>query len=246
MLFNKKQTPIIEFSCKEWAIRKHAPVLPSIHFLPKEYEDLPAGNKCPFDHFQEASLLSIKLCPAVGNYLNAGYVIPAWCDIEITFEDNNFRINYSNLNYQHRTHPEEQFKGMFDRFKMRTDIKLDSPWAIKTAPGYSVMWMPMWFHNNNFQAVPSIVDTDSVPNHNPINIMLFEAKTTIIKMGDPLVQVIPFKREHITGVSREYTEADYKRKDALMGLGQLSKYGWRQFIKKNVKYLLDRKDLDLP
>lgn len=244
-MFNKKQKPIIEFSCREWAIRKHAPVLPASKFLPKEYEKLQAGSKCPFDHLQEASMLSIKMCPAVNNFMNAGYVIPAWCDIEIKFEGDQYRINYSNFNYQHRTHPDEQFTGMFDRFKVRTDIKLDSPWAIKTAPDYSVMWMPMWFHNSNFQAVPAIVDTDRVPNHNPINIMLFEPKDTVIKMGDPLVQLIPFKREPVAAISREYNESDNKRIQSIMGLGQLSKYGWRQFIKKNISYLLDRQDLDL-
>jgi hypothetical protein len=244
-VFKKKQEPVITFACKEWAIRKHAPVLPASSFLPKEYETLPTGNICPFDHFNEATLLSIKLCPAVNNYMQAGYVIPAWCDIEIKFDGENWRVNYSNLNYQHRTHPEDQFKGMFDRFKFRTDIKLDSPWAIYTAPGYSIMWMPMWFHNNDFQAVPAIVDTDRVPNHNPINIMLHEPKDILIKMGDPLVQVIPFKKENITAVSREYTDNDYKRKDSLLGLGHLSRYGWRQFIKNKVSYLLDRKDTEL-
>lgn len=244
-MFNKKQQPIIEFSCREWAIRKHAPVLPASRFLPKEYESLNAGSKCPFDHLQEASVLSLKMCPAVGNFLNAGYVIPAWCDIEIKFEGDHFRINYSNLDYQHRTHHEAQFTGMFDRFNVRTDIKIDSPWAIKTAPNYSLMWVPMWFHNTNYQAVPAIVDTDRIPNHNPINLMLFEPKDTIIKMGDPLVQVIPFKREPVTAISRAYTEADTNRIRSIMGLGHLSKYGWRKFIKKNINYLLDRQDTDL-
>lgn len=246
MFYKKKEKPIITFSCKEWAIRKHAPVLPAGEFLPREYESISAGNICPFDHFHEASLLSIKLCPSVNSYMQSGYVIPAWCDIEIKFVGDEWRITYSNLNYRHRTHPEEQFPGMFDRFKFRTDIKLDSPWSIQTAPGYSVMWMPMWFHNVNYQAVPAIVDTDRVPNHNPINIMLYEPKDTLIKMGDPLVQVIPFKKETITAVSREYTDNDFKRKDSLMGLGQLSRFGWRSFIKNKAKYLLDRQDTDLP
>ncbi len=244
-MFKKKQEPIITFTCREWAIRTHAPVLPAGNFLPKEYEDLNPGNICPFDHFNSASLLSVRLCPAVNNYLQAGYVIPAWCDIEIKFQNDQYHVNYSNLNYQHRTHPEEQFGEMFNRFKFRTDIKIDNPWSIYTAPGYSLMWMPMWFHNANYQAVPAIVDSDRVPNHNPINIMLFEPKDTLIKMGDPLVQVIPFKKETITAVSREYNESDAKRKDSLLGLGQLSRYGWRQFIKNKVNYLLDRKDLDL-
>ena len=245
-MFKKKEDPVITFSCREWAIRKYAPVLPAGEFMPKEYEELHPGSVCPFDHLRGASVLTARLCPAIGNYLNAGYVIPAWADIEIKFVDGEFRINYANLDYQHRTHPEEQFGNMMNRFTVRTDIKLDNPWSIQTKEGYSAMWLPMWFHNANFQAVPAIADTDRIPNHNPINIMLFEPKDTFIKMGDPLVQIIPFKRESIQAVSREYRTQDAKRIDALMGLNRLTKFGWRSFIKNKVQYLLDRKDTDLP
>lgn len=242
-IFKKK--PIIEFSCKEWAIRKHAPILPASKFLPEEYKNLPTGKACPFDTFNEATVLSLKLCPAVNNWLSAGYVIPAWADMEINFTETGYEFKTSNLDYQNKTHPESQFLGMMDRFNFRHDIKIDSPWHIKTAPGYSMMWVPLWFHNNNYQAVPAIVDSDRVLNHNPINLMFFERKTTTIKLGDPLVQIIPFKREEITAVSREYTWDDEKRKQSIMGLNQISKFGWRQYLKRKVNYLLDRKDLDL-
>lgn len=246
-MFNifKKKTPIIEFSCKEWAIRNHAPILPASKFLPEEYKNLPTGKACPFDTFNEATMLTLRMCPAVTNWLNAGYVIPAWADMEIIFNETGYEFKTSNLDYQNKTHPHTQFQGMMERFDFKQDIKIDSPWHIKTAPGYSMMWLPLWFHNTNYQAVPAIVDSDRVPNHNPINLMFLERKTTTIKLGDPLVQIIPFKREEITAVSREYTWDDEKRKLSIMGLNQISKFGWRQYLKRKVNYLLDRKDLDL-
>lgn len=243
--FFKKKQPTIEFSCKEWAIRKYAPIQPASKFLPQEYRDLPAGKACPFDTFNEATILTLKMCPAVTNWLNAGYVIPAWADMEFIFTDTSFEFKTSNLDYQTKIHPEVQFLNMMDRFNFRQDVKIDSPWHIKTAPGYSMMWLPLWFHNSNYQAVPAIVDGDIVPNHNPINLMFHERKSTTIKMGDPLVQIIPFKRENITAVTREYSWQDQKRMQSIMGLNQLSKFGWRNYIKKKVNYKLDAKDTEI-
>lgn len=248
MWFKKKQeTPVIEFSCKEWAIRKYAPILPAGQFLPEEYKNIPAGSICPFDPFHQASLLSVKLCPALNQYMSAGYVMPAWADMEVNFnEDGTWNVNVANPDYKVYTHPEEQFPGLLeDRFKFRTAIKFTCPWSIKTAPGYSVMWLPMFYHDVNYQALPAILDTDTIPNDMPINVMFFERKKTLIKMGDPLVHIIPFKRQEITGVSREYNADDKKRWSSIHGLRLLSRFSWRPFIKNKVKYYLDRRDTEL-
>ena len=246
-MFRKKEQPIIEFSCKEWAIRKYAPILPAGNFLPTEFKELHPGSVCPFDPFHEASLLSAKLCPALNQFMTTGYVIPAWQDMEIIFEDDgSFRMNFSNPDYRNWTHPEEQFQNLIEeRFKFRTAIKLNSPWSIKTKPGYSIMWLPMFYHNTNFQALPAILDADTIPNEMPINIMFFEKKTTLIKLGDPLVHIIPYKREHINAVSREYTFTDEKRRISLHGLRLLSRFSWRPFIKNKTKFTLEQRDTDL-
>jgi len=239
--------PIITFSCREWAIRKHAPVLKANEFFPKEYKDLEAGATCPFDHLGEGTYKSLKLCPAVTGYMGAGYVIPAWGDILFDFDNNgNLNIQYSNLDYQSRFHTQDQFGNLLDDyFKVRVDVKLDNPWSIKTAPGYSVMWLPMFYHNVNYQALPAIMDTDIMLNHNPINLMLKEPKRTLIKMGDPLVHIIPFKREDITAVSKELDSIDEKRHESILGLARLSRFGWRSFIKEKINFFLDRRDIDL-
>jgi hypothetical protein len=247
MKWFKKEEPIIEFSCREWAIRKYAPVLPAHNFMPDAYKDIPTGTICPFDPFHNASLLSIKLCPALNQYQSAGYVIPAWADMEISFDDNGgYSVKVANPDYRVLAHTEEQYPGLLEnRFKFRTTLKFLCPWSVKTKPGYSLMWLPMFFHDVNYQAVPAILDADILPNELPINMMFFERKTTFIKMGDPLVHIIPFKRTDITGISREYNDADQKRWKSLHGLRLLTKVSWRPFIKNKLKFTLDRKDTDL-
>lgn len=247
MFFKKKEQPTIEFSCKEWSIRKYAPILPASNFLPESYKNIPAGEVCPFDPFHNASLLTVRLCPALNQYMSTGYVLTAWADMEIKFDDNGgYHINCANPDYRYWTHPEEQFPGLLEnKFEFRTDIKLHSPWSIKTKPGYSIMWMPMYYHDANYEALPAILDSDTIPNEMPVNIMFKERKDTLIKMGDPLVHIIPFKREDVTAVSREYTDADEKRAKSIHGLRLLSRFSWRPFIKNKNKFSLERKDIDL-
>jgi hypothetical protein len=246
MFLKKNKENIITFSCSDWAIRKFAPVETSENILLEDYKKLPIGKICPFDLTKANSELSAKQCPAIRNFVKYGYIIPAWCDIEIDFSDDKVIIQYSNADYGHEIHTEEQFQSIIgDQFKVRLDIKLNSPWHIHTASGYSCMWMPIFYHNVNYQALPAIVDTDINLNKNPINLMFFEPKKTVIKMGDPLVRVIPFKRENITAVSKKFDEKDKNRLINILNLNKLSKFGWRNFIKDKISYTLKKLDLDI-
>lgn len=236
---------IITFSCPDWAIRKYAPVIPSAEYTSKDFLDLSVGEICPFDFDKTSSQLTLRQCPAVNDYLKSGYIIRAWCDIQVTFDDDKMHVQMSNNDYGYEIHTEDQFENVVgNQFKPRISLKLNSPWSIFTAAGYSVMWLPYFYQNKNYQALPAVVDTDSMVNRNPINVMFFEKKDTLIKVGDPLVHIIPYKKENITGLSKAYTDKEHKRFLNLLGLNKLSRFGWRTFIKNKVRYLLERKDLE--
>ena len=236
----------VTFSCSDWAIRKYAPIIPAEKYFADEFKNLPVGNICPFDHNKSASQLTVRQCPAISNYTKAGYIIPAWCDIQLSFSDDTMKIEMSNTDYGYEIHSSEQIGNTVgDQFKLRMSIKLNSPWSIVTEQGYGLMWLPYFYHNKNYQALPAIVDTDSMLNRNPINLMCFEQKDTLIKMGDPLVQVIPYKRQDIDAVSKAYTESDHKRYTNILGLNKLSRFGWRNFIKNKIKFSLETKDLEI-
>jgi hypothetical protein len=76
-------------------------------------------------------------------------------------------------------------------------FKILNHWVIRTPPGYSCLIMqPHYFFEKRYTMMPAIVDTDK--HDLPINftghLNVFDEKVTI-KPGDPLVQVIPFKRD---------------------------------------------------
>jgi hypothetical protein len=71
-----------------------------------------------------------------------------------------------------------------------------NPWAIKTSPGYSVLFIQPMHRDSSFTILEGIVDTDqyTAPVNFPftLNDWGFEG---LIPAGTPMAQVIPFKRE---------------------------------------------------
>jgi len=75
-----------------------------------------------------------------------------------------------------------------------------SPWTIKTPSGYSCLFLPPLNNaDDRFSIIPGIVDTDIYPGEINFPIIVngdkYPILETIIKMGTPFVQIIPFKRE---------------------------------------------------
>jgi hypothetical protein len=105
-------------------------------------------------------------------------------------------------------------KAQFENFDQgaeyySTAIKFNNPWAIKTPPGYSCLFIqPSMRDDLPFKVVPGVVDTDKFPS--PVNFPVFFKKgfTGMIEMGTPIVQIIPFKREEWQSVVSHY-EAGY-------------------------------------
>jgi hypothetical protein len=73
---------------------------------------------------------------------------------------------------------------------------LINPWAIKTPPGYSVLFTQPFHRESSFTILPGIVDTDtySAAVNFPfvLNDINFEG---LIPAGTPIAQAIPFLRE---------------------------------------------------
>jgi hypothetical protein len=109
-----------------------------------------------------------------------------------------------NLNYgQPEFHPIYQL-GKSPYVKKNKNLvfhKILNPWTIKTPPGYSCLFLPpMNNTDDRFFIIPGIVDTDSFPNEINFPFVVngdkYPTLDTIIKIGTPYVQVIPFKKEN--------------------------------------------------
>ena len=80
----------------------------------------------------------------------------------------------------------------------------------------------------------------------PINIMMFEKKKTVIKLGDPIVQVIPIKREKVVARTSDLSKTAVDRHNAIIQTNKITFSGWSKWQHAKKDYTVDAQDTDLP
>ena len=161
--------------------------------------------------------INIKGCMPFLDTLTTGYTIKMPVDYYIGHnlkkegerytegftELNSYREINVNLKNNLESHSIEQLgeKCPFVNKNKRLPFhKILNPWTIKTPPGYSCLFLPpMNNSDDRFSIIPGIVDTDAFPSEINFPIIIngdkYPILETVIKIGTPIVQVIPFKRE---------------------------------------------------
>jgi len=142
--------------------------------------------------------LTLKNCIPIRDYLFGGYIIPLWVDLVSKIDEDGAGFSWLDQSQKNILgHSIEQVKGsILEKHAKDSGIifKLNSPWFIKTPPGYSCLFYSPWFHEPDIEIIPAIVDTDT---QHEINFpFIYNVKgDNFIKRGTPTVQVLPFKRE---------------------------------------------------
>ena len=235
------------FETDNWAIRKYSPIRPAREFVPNKFADMPAFVDKK-EHMID-SIKTVRACPGISEYFGLGYVIPAWCDIEIyPMPNGDVRARYSDPSYNHAIHsPAQVHNFMEETFKVRAPVKLDNPWRTYTDDGWSLLYLPMLYHEEqNWQAMPGIIDHDIGALQSPINIMLKQPVKTLIKQGDPLCQVIPIYRDDVIARTGSIRKSTKDRNDGIIKSMFLSFKGWTKLMRKHKRYSVDAHDTELP
>ena len=138
---------------------------------------------------------TIKKCVPVFDALTAGYLIITFVDVQVTQVDGQPFFQWPSHNpigghpmIQAENHPIQNGSPF---------AKWNNPWAIRTPPGYSCLFVPP-MHNPNgiFTILPGITDTDNY--RAPVNFpfVLDDPKWEgTIPVGTPIAQVLPFRRD---------------------------------------------------
>ena len=199
---------ILEFKAAEDYL-KHKPFLPEPIKLniPEWYKKIK----------HNIDLKTIKGCMPFLDTLTTGYVLKTPIDFRIQFnrvkDKERFNCisslinhpygNFANLNSESDNHPINQVGKECPYTNKNKDLpflKILNPWKITTPPGYSCLFVPPLNNTEDkFSIIPGIVDTDTFPLKVNFPIIIngdkYPVIATVIKMGTPYVQVIPFKRE---------------------------------------------------
>ena len=179
--------------------------------LPTEKFAYPLGSTLP----------TIKKCMPATDMLTSGYIIQNVIDVDVIKEktQGNFvenRIKVKDTKYAPEAHRFEMcpVKNPDSGTDKQHWIKLKNPWLVRTPPGYSCLFIqPVYEFNPNLRLLSGIVDTDTFDL--PVEFPGWIVNDHVIKAGQPLMQVIPFKRED-WNMTMEFTDThDPKMTDDL-------------------------------
>lgn len=201
----------IKFICEDTTAMNYWTPKPAKDWLPEWYEKIPKPKDL-YEYDEEVNR-TIRGCIPVEDIITAGYIIPNIYEIRITEKIENFkkemlvrtgkRFLKTNLPDQGLNTREEI--AIFNekecpitsnnKLIKKNYFRIHSDWAVVTPPGYSCLIMqPYYFFERKFQIMPCIIDTDT---YNKRITFVGYSNEDYIKFhpGDPLLQVIPFKRD---------------------------------------------------
>tara|TARA_B110000305_G_scaffold223842_1_gene268746 strand:- start:98 stop:799 length:702 start_codon:yes stop_codon:yes gene_type:complete len=208
----------IKFICGDAAVKEHYPPLPASKVRPEWYNNINAWVGEPHNSYP-----TIKKCMPVFDTITSGYIVfnPVEQRIRSSFRVDEkvqgFEREYPmgwGIQSPQEGHEHSQCPVRINGNK-KDYITFSVPWRIETPPGYScIIQSPFYHFEERFKLFPAIIDTDviDVPWHNWPGVMMQDEFT--LQPGEPLAQIIPFKREDWE-MEVELNEEGIKRDSAL-------------------------------
>mgnify|MGYP001214052535 CR=1 FL=1 len=228
---------------KEYAtlLKLYPPVLAN-KFLPDWYKkqtsykrgDVNTSNLSNAWQFRSA-----KKCPAIRETITQGIVIPAWTDVNIVKNDNQWNYetgigSYDNtfhtMDFQHYTQIQHMDLNVIEGHGI---LKLISPYWFVTPKGYGLEFQDPFYHiRKNIKLLPGKVETDiwhtvNFPFEFYEDINKLEKGHVFVKAGDPLLICNLYKKEK-NKIDLQLNEYDEKFYDDVIEEQKLSLFSQGQ------------------
>lgn len=206
---------------------------PAVKFLPDWYSEMSSkiNDKCSYSKHNK----TMKMCFGVIDAFSYGYIIPAFCDLILSWEENKLKIETSWDKDFISAFPESQFKDFnLPDNHVRSMIKITLPWRIETSKNTSILVAKPKWRNLNFEVYEGIIDSDSYVNHIHVIISFSKNEKVVIKRGQPLVQIIPLIRDEWNSnieIWNEDNELKFNRQQNTVLshlIGGYKKHFWKQ------------------
>ena len=195
------KTPIIEFLCDERYIGVAPPPFPAGQGMPDWFKKIPPYSKTNTDHFGRKVMTAKKCIPMI-DAMTLGFIIPLAIDQQVKSNSNCSKIEFGPTSTEFdkavEFHNVVQVGGKSEIFKGDA-IKFINPWVVKTAPGWSSLFVPCINSlEDRFICLSGMVDTDKYPKQvNFPGVWTKPNYDDCVIAGTPLVTVIPIKRSNI-------------------------------------------------
>ena len=196
---------------------------------------------------------TVKACVPVLDTLRTGYIIPLWTELIFAYPDHNpnellISWNHQGLSsrdidsFREGNNPRQQIEpksfkaaaGMpiYNRAIENGVVNmftLNSPWSIKTPPGYSCLFTAPLNNDLPFDYVNGIVNTDTYSVAVNWNFMMKRKWEGTLRVGTPMMQIIPFKRDDWESEVRTWTDEDTRNANITMnGLDMYFEGGYQR------------------
>lgn len=197
--FWQKQ-PIIEFYCHPSLEGVIPEPKSAVKNLPEWFKHLPTNLPLEFgrDEYGNPKMTAKKCLPLL-DAMSYGYTIPLCGDVRIMTNHDCSKIEFK----EGKSFPVVSFHDVRQIGERSAPgfpanpIKFLNHWIIKTAPGWSTLFLPPINHlNEHFTCLAGIVDTDKYPKE--VNFpAIWHTKNFdgSLAAGTPLVTAIPIKRD---------------------------------------------------
>jgi hypothetical protein len=182
---------------------------------------------------------SIRRCSGVNSLFSSGYVISMWSDLRVELGElgsKEYRWQYADKQSDAGEHPVIQ-RGDYAPPEKYQHLKLESPWHFHCS--HDIPWV--WLQNNwltdspdDYLVPPSIVEYhyQSTTNINMLFARSANKRLIDIKLGTPLVQIIPMTDKKVVIRHHLVSTDELNRLNAKNGSSMLSFVNSYQKTKK--------------
>lgn len=209
---------VIEFYCREEFEGVIPEPKPAAKFFPEWYKNLEPYYPERDRNTGDKKFMTAKKCLPLIDAMSLGFILPLGADCHVMTNHDNSQIRFNGLAGSFpiiEAHSKLQIGGQSSIKKNNGDaLKFLNYWIIKTAPGWSSLFIPPINNfNQPFTCLGGMVDTDRyIKEINFPAVWHAHNFDGMIYAGTPLVTVIPIKRNSFSKkpVVRKITKEERK------------------------------------
>ena len=189
---------VIEFYCHPNLQGVIPEPRPAVKSFPDWFKNLAPEDPSVRDAFN-SPLMTAKKCFPILDGMSLGFMMPLCADLRIITNEDLTEIklhNPPNIKIA-EFHDVRQVGGRVYPGYPGQPVKFINHWVIKTAPGWSTLFLsPMNHFNRDFTCIAAMVDTDRYPKEVNFPAVWHTPNfDETLKAGLPLVTAIPIKRK---------------------------------------------------
>ncbi|WP_433294504.1 DUF6065 family protein [Pseudonocardia sp. CA-142604] len=191
----KRRSATIAFRCRAEDAGVIAEPVPARTVLPGWLRRLPGVDPERLSATNDG--LTVKRCMPFLDALGAGWILPLAATVRLEISDGGRTVNAGWEFDREMVSTHAPFQVAGNPFEPRPPMKFHNHWTIRTAPGWSCLFLPPLNRPNDVvQLFAGLVDTDvyTAPVNLPFIATGADGVHTLPK-GTPLVQVVPFRRD---------------------------------------------------